>query len=132
MIPYLPQNDPKPEVRTSYLKRNRQDYQFNRELLPPLPFLAHVPHREFFSADYVAKRLASMANLPANMLAAKSKNFLDPLDTLEEYDELLTLIPKPNVMKHFRTDASFAEQRLSGCNAIATQANTRTPRRFRH
>ncbi|NJM67600.1 MAG: hypothetical protein HC851_18970 [Acaryochloris sp. RU_4_1] len=130
MTPYLPQHDRNLDARKAYLERNRKDYNFNRDLLPPLPFLEHVPMRELFSADYVAKRLASMANLPANILVAKIKNFLDPLDTLKEYDELLTLLPKPNVMKHYRTDAAFAEQRLSGCNAMATHQLQTLPENF--
>ena len=121
MKPYLPQNEPNPTARENWLKQNREDYQFDHQALAPVPVLDRVPKHEFFSADYTAKRLGSMANLPANMLAAKTRNFIDPLDTLEEYEELLTLIPKPNLVDYYRTDAFFAEQRLSGSNAMATR-----------
>ncbi|MBO3457480.1 lipoxygenase [Aetokthonos hydrillicola Thurmond2011] len=120
MKPYLPQQEPNPTARENILKKNREDYQFDHKALAPIPVIDRVPKQECFSAEYTAKRLASMANLPANMLAAKAKNFLDPLDNLEEYEELLNLLPKPNLIPHYRTDSFFAEQRLSGANAIAT------------
>jgi len=121
MQPYLPQNDPNPSARENWLRKNQEDYEFDHDFLAPIPILKSVPKQEYFSAEYTAKRLASMANLPANMLAAKAKNFFDPLDTLEEYEEFLSFLPKPNLLKNYRTDSFFAEQRLSGANAIATR-----------
>ncbi|MGL5939976.1 MAG: lipoxygenase family protein [Waterburya sp.] len=121
MQPYLPQQEINSNTRESWLKRNRDDYQFDHNFLAPIPILKNLPKQEYFSAEYTAKRLASMANLPANMLAAKAKNFLDPLDTLEEYEDFLSLLPKPNLLQYYRTDSFFAEQRLSGANAIATR-----------
>jgi arachidonate 15-lipoxygenase len=121
MKPYLPQHEPNKSDRSYWLTRNQQEYRFDHKFLAPIPIIDRVPKQEYFSAEYTAKRLASMASLPANMLAAKAKNFLDPLDTLEEYEDLLNLIPKPNLIPHYRTDSFFAEQRLSGANAIATR-----------
>ncbi|WP_017327314.1 lipoxygenase family protein [Synechococcus sp. PCC 7336] len=128
--PSLPQKDPNSNKRNDYLERNREDYQFDRSLLPPLPFMQKVPKREYFSPEYTAKRLASMANLPANMLAAKAKRFLDPLDSLEEYEELIPLLSKPNLLKNYRTDEFFGEQRLSGANAMATRRLAKLPSDF--
>lgn len=121
MKPYLPQNEPNLTRRENWLKRNRNDYQFNHEALAPVPVLDRVPKREKFSLGYTAKRLGSMASLPANMVVAKAKNAFDPLDSLDEYEELLNLIPKPKLLDYYRTDAFFAEQRLSGSNAMATR-----------
>ncbi|MGK7931034.1 MAG: lipoxygenase family protein [Microcystaceae cyanobacterium] len=121
MQPYLPQHEPNPSDRRNGLTRNQQEYQFDHNFLAPIPILDSVPKEEYFSAEYTAKRLGSMANLPANMLAAKAQNFLDPLDTLEEYEDLLSLIPKPNLISYYRTDSFFGEQRLSGANAMATR-----------
>ena len=121
MKPYLPQNEPNPAERKNWLQRNQRDYQFDHNFLAPIPILDRVPKREYFSAEYTAKRLASAGQLPANMLAAKTKNFFDPLDTLEEYEDLLTLLPKPNLIDYYRADSFFAEQRLSGSNAMATR-----------
>ena len=121
MKPYLPQQETNLTARENWLQKNREDYQFDHNFLAPIPILDRLPKREYFSAEYTAKRLASMANLPANMLAAKAKNFLDPLDTLEEYEDFLSLLPKPNLLQYYRTDSFFAEQRLSGANAIASR-----------
>ncbi|MCC5663921.1 lipoxygenase [Nostoc sp. CHAB 5784] len=119
MKPYLPQNDPNGNYRASWLDKNREEYNFNYDYLAPLPVIDKVPHKEIFSAEYTAKRLASMATLAPNMLAAKARNFLDPLDELEEYEDLLALLPKPDVIKNYKTDSCFAEQRLSGANPLA-------------
>ncbi|MEH2357982.1 lipoxygenase family protein [Nostoc sp.] len=121
MKPYLPQKDPDVNVRINWLDKNREEYKFNYDYLAPLPVIDKVPHKEIFSAEYTAKRLASMASLVPNMLAAKARNFLDPLDELEEYEELLSLLPKPDVIKNYKTDSCFAEQRLSGANPLAIQ-----------
>ncbi|MEH2211520.1 lipoxygenase family protein [Nostoc sp.] len=121
MKPYLPQKDPDVNVRINWLDKNREEYRFNYDYLAPLPVIDKVPHKEIFSAEYTAKRLASMASLAPNMLAAKARNFLDPLDELEEYEELLSLLPKPDVIKNYKTDSCFAEQRLSGANPLAIQ-----------
>lgn len=121
MKPYLPQKDSDVNARINWLDKNREEYKFNYDYLAPLPVIDKVPHKEIFSAEYTAKRLASMASLAPNMLAAKARNFLDPLDELEEYEELLSLLPKPDVIKNYKTDSCFAEQRLSGANPLAIQ-----------
>ncbi|AUB36606.1 loxA, arachidonate 15-lipoxygenase [Nostoc flagelliforme CCNUN1] len=130
MKPYLPQNDPNGNYRASWLDKNREEYNFNYDYLAPLPVIDKVPHKEIFSAEYTAKRLASMATLAPNMLAAKARNFLDPLDELEEYEELLALLPKPDVIKNYKTDSCFAEQRLSGANPLAIRRINVLPDNF--
>ncbi|MBE9106382.1 lipoxygenase [Nostoc cf. edaphicum LEGE 07299] len=130
MKPYLPQKDPDVNVRINWLDKNREEYKFNYDYLAPLPVIDKVPHKEIFSAEYTAKRLASMASLAPNMLAAKARNFLDPLDELEEYEELLSLLPKPDVIKNYKTDSCFAEQRLSGANPLAIQKIDALPDNF--
>lgn len=130
MKPYLPQNDPNGNYRASWLDKNREEYNFNYDYLAPLPVIDKVPHKEIFSAEYTAKRLASMATLAPNMLAAKARNFLDPLDELEEYEDLLALLPKPDVIKNYKTDSCFAEQRLSGANPLAIRRINVLPDNF--
>lgn len=133
MKPYLPQNDPNPEQRSNALRANREQYNFIY-LLDKIPVLDPKnppPAREGFTAEYTVKRLASMASLPPNMLAAKTKNFIDPLDTLEEYhEELLALLPKPDLIEYFRKDDFFAEQRLSGANPMAIRRIDAIPEDF--
>ncbi len=119
MKPYLPQNDPQPNTRTNWLNKNREDYQYNHNYLAPVPVIDKVPPQELFSTQYTAGRLGSMANLVPNMLAAQVKNLFDPLDELEEYENLLSVLPKPNVLRNYKSDACFAEQRLSGANPLA-------------
>lgn len=130
MKPYLPQNDQNGNYRASWLDKNREEYNFNYDYLAPLPVIDKVPHKEIFSAEYTAKRLASMATLAPNMLAAKARNFLDPLDELEEYEDLLALLPKPDVIKNYKTDSCFAEQRLSGANPLAIRRINVLPDNF--
>jgi arachidonate 15-lipoxygenase len=112
--PYLPQNDPNPAQRTNGLKA----YQYDYEYLPPLALLKEVPVTENFSAQYIAERVVATAELLPNMLGAKVKSFLDPLDTLQDYEDFFTLLPLPAVAKVYETNNSFAEQRLSGANPM--------------
>ncbi|BAY49324.1 lipoxygenase-like protein [Scytonema sp. HK-05] len=130
MKPYLPQHDPNPEARRNWLEQNREDYKFDHNYLAPIPILDKVPHKELFSPQYTAKRLASMADLVPNMLAAKARNFFDPLDELEEYEALLSILPKPSVIKNYKTDSCFAEQRLSGANPMAMHRIDELPEKF--
>ncbi len=130
MKPYLPQHDPNSAARRNWLEKNREDYKFDHNYLAPIPILDKVPHREIFSVEYTAKRLASMANLTPNMLAAKARNFLDPLNELEEYEDLLSILPKPSVIKNYQTDSCFAEQRLSGANPMAIRRIDDLPENF--
>ncbi|NEO47888.1 MAG: lipoxygenase [Moorea sp. SIO4A3] len=131
MKPYLPQKDPNYSERENSLQSNREQYQFQYIVNDTIPVLTPVPKQDYFTPEYTAKRLASMANLPANMLAAKTKNFLDPLDTLEEYsEELLILLPKPNLIEYYRNDDFFGEQRLSGANPMAIRRIDELPENF--
>ncbi|MEO0373533.1 MAG: lipoxygenase family protein [Cyanobacteria bacterium P01_A01_bin.17] len=118
-MPSLPQNEPNLPARQALLKQQQERYQFNFEYLAPLAMLDEVPKDENFSGAYLAERLARAADLPVNMLAAKAHSLLDPLDRLEDYDDLFTLLPKPTIANTFQTDEVFAEQRLSGANPMA-------------
>jgi arachidonate 15-lipoxygenase len=116
--PYLPQYDPNPAQRKDGLNRQSQDYQYDYKYLPPLALLAQVPAVENFSARYIAERVIATAELVPNMLGAKVKSFLDPLDTLQDYEDFFTVLPLPAVAKVYETNNSFAEQRLSGANPM--------------
>jgi arachidonate 15-lipoxygenase len=116
--PYLPQNDPNLAQRIDGLNRQLQAYQYDYEYLPPLALLAEVPATEHFSARYIAERIAATTELVPNMLGASVKSFLDPLDTLQDYEDFFTLLPLPAVAKVYPTNNSFAEQRLSGANPM--------------
>jgi arachidonate 15-lipoxygenase len=117
-IPSLPQNDLNPLQRNDGLNHQLQAYQYDYEYLPPLALLKEVPAVENFSARYIAERVIATAELLPNMLGAKVKSFLDPLDTLQDYEDFFTLLPLPEVAKVYETNNSFAEQRLSGANPM--------------
>ena len=114
--PYLSQNDPNSAKRKDDLKSQLQAYQYDYDYLAPLVLLKEVPAVENFSAQYIAERTVATAELVANLLAAKAKSFLDPLDDLQDYEDLFTVLPLPEVAKVYQTNNSFAEQRLSGSN----------------
>jgi arachidonate 15-lipoxygenase len=118
MRPSLPQNDPNKQQRSDYLNRQQQAYLFDYKYLSPLALLKSVPEAENFSSAYLAERLLATAELPANMLAAKVRSLLDPLDNLQDYEDFFTVLPLPQVAKNYQTDRSFAEQRLSGANPM--------------
>lgn len=118
MKPSLPQNDPNKEQRQDYLKRQQKAYLFDFDALSPLALLKDVPAVEQFSTKYIGERILATSELPGNMLAADSRTFLDPLDELQDYEDLFTLLPLPQVAKIYQTDRSFAEQRLSGANPM--------------
>lgn len=116
--PYLPQNEPNPVKRNDNLSSQLQAYQYDYDYLSPLVLLKEVPTVENFSAQYIAERVVATAELVPNLLAAKAKSFLDPLDDLQDYEDLFTLLPLPKVAKVYQTNNSFAEQRLSGANPL--------------
>jgi len=114
--PYLPQAEPNPTKRNSDLSNQLQSYQYDHDYLSPLVLLKEVPAVENFSAQYIAERVLATAELVPNLLAAKARSFLDHLDDLQDYEDLFTLLPLPEVAKVYQTNNSFAEQRLSGAN----------------
>jgi arachidonate 15-lipoxygenase len=130
MPPSLPQNAPNPAERKSRLERRRQEFQFNYDYVPPVPFLDTVPHSEWFSPKYFAARLSTWADLAPNMLAAKARRIGDPFDNIEEYDDLFVFLPKPGVSRNYRSDESFGEQRLSGANPMAPRRLKEMPETF--
>ena len=130
MPPYLPQNDPRPDERRQQLESNRALYVFNYTYVPGVPFLDHVPHKDWFSPKYFAARIASSAALAPNMLAAKARRLFDPLDDLQEFDDLFVFLPKPGVASNYRSDESFGEQRLSGANPMSVRRVDAVPEGF--
>lgn len=118
MNPCLPQNDTDTSIRNDYLNRQQQTHKYDHNYLAPLVLMAEVPPEESFSVQYIAERVSATAELPPNMLAAKVKSFLDPLDDLQDYEDFFTILPLPQVAKVYQTNDSFAEQRLSGANPL--------------
>lgn len=90
------------------------NYEFSDEFLHPLKMAKEVPSEEGATSGYITKRLAAISDLVVNFAAAKTHNLLDPLDTIEDYDDLFYVLPKPDCVRTWQKDRMFAEQRLSG------------------
>ncbi|BAY78233.1 lipoxygenase-like protein [Nostoc linckia NIES-25] len=130
MKPYLPQNDPDPTKRKSFLERKQEEYEFDYDFLPPMAMLKDVPAVENFSTKYIAERAVETAELPINMLAVKTHTLWDPLDELQDYEDYFPVLPKPTVIKTYQTDDSFCEQRLCGSNPMALRQIKEMPLDF--
>jgi arachidonate 15-lipoxygenase len=137
--PRLPQNDPDPQQRQNYLRKNREAYVFDTEYLSPLPLLKDLPKEEdllkndpFDALQFFRRRVESESYKFILKLAAKVHSFIDPFDNIQDYEDLFTALPlsdsshagyelfelldKPKVIKTYQNDNAFAEQRLSGAN----------------
>jgi arachidonate 15-lipoxygenase len=130
MKPFLPQNDPNKAQRQSSLEKGRKEYEFRYDFLPPLAMLKSVPPSENFSTKYIAERTLETAELGVNMMAVKAHAIWDPLDELQDYEDFFPVLPKPNVMKTYETDDSFAEQRLCGVNPVVLRQIKQMPANF--
>ena len=128
MKPLLPQNDPNPEQRKDWLHRNREEYQFNFDYLPPLPLIDDVPNNEAFSPKYLAERLpVTLGKLSANTLGIRLRSFWDPFD---DYEDFFPVLPAPKLLKTYQNDEYFAEQRLSGANPMVLRSMKAIPSHF--
>ncbi|MEA5575817.1 lipoxygenase family protein [Anabaena sp. UHCC 0451] len=130
MKPFLPQNDPNPPKRQASLQKGRKEYEFRYDFLPPLAMLKNVPSAENFSTKYIAERTLQAAELPLNMMAVKTHALWDPLDELQDYEDFFPVLRKPDVMKTYETDDSFAEQRLCGVNPLVLRQIKQMPANF--
>jgi len=128
----LPQYDLDPQKRTDYLSAQQEAYEYDHQYLEPLVLMKEVPASENFSAQYIAERVLATAEIFPNMLLAKGRVFLDHLDELQDYEDLFTLIPLPEVAKkqEYQTNTSFAEQRLSGANPMVIRLLKKDDVRF--
>ena len=131
MQAYLPNNDPKPELRKQTLEGQRRLYFFNYSYIAGYPFLDHVPKREKFSVYYWLGRFASLTLLPFDVLQAKLRTALiNPLAHLSDFLNLYTLYRRPPQIEAWLADEGFAEQRISGCNPQAIRRLDRLPAGF--
>jgi arachidonate 15-lipoxygenase len=131
MQPYLPHNDPKPELRRQTLEGQRRLYFFNYGYIAGYPFLDHVPKREKFSVYYWLGRFASLTLLPFDVLLARLRTALiNPLAHLSDFLNLYILYRRPPQIEAWLADEGFAEQRISGCNPQAIRRLDRLPAGF--
>ncbi|HUB15098.1 MAG TPA: lipoxygenase family protein [Acetobacteraceae bacterium] len=120
MKPYLPKDDPNPQLRRQTLEERRRQYYFNYTYIPGYPFLDHVPKRDKFSAYYWVRRFFSLTLLPANVILGKLRTALiAPVHRLQDFLNLYTVYSPPRQIEAWLSDEGFAEQRISGCNPQA-------------
>jgi len=116
-IPTLPQYDPltTQQERQQQLEQTRQEYQIALRL-PTSVRVATLPAQEVFSEGYNNNRVILAKKVGANQQAffQNPQSFLK----LEDYAAVFPVLPLPDVAKTFRSDATFAQQRLSGPNPM--------------
>lgn len=119
--PSLPQEDTPEEQRqrSEQIARQREDYQYSET--SGILLIKELPHSETFSFKYLLERDKGLVSLIANTLANRVDNTFDPFDTLEDYQEMFPLLPKPSVLETFRDDAVFARQRIAGANPMVIE-----------
>lgn len=110
----LPQHDPDPGARRGALESARARYVYDPTVLPPFNLYGELPADERLGVAHLTERLAAAARAPANALAVRLRTLFDPFDELQDYDDLFALVARPPVADTWRSDAAFAEQRLSG------------------
>jgi len=117
--PFLPGDDAEPEARRRDLHARRAHYEITHEYVPPVPWLKKVPWMEDFSLGYWRRRIGSFTKLPLNMLRAWWNHRTHPLARPEDYRDLFSELRAPALADRYRSDAFFAEQRLSGSNPLS-------------
>lgn len=127
--PTMPHRDPDQASRREDLAVQQRRFQYSHypEFLKRFgdtfknvrfPILHEVPQELNFSRDYVVGRTIHTAPILTNQALMRARGLFDPLDKLEDYDDIFIRIPAPDVVKSFRDDHAFAEQRLSGVNPV--------------
>ncbi|MDZ8259882.1 lipoxygenase family protein [Nostoc sp. ChiQUE01b] len=116
-IPTLPQYDQltTQQERQQQLEQTRQQYQVALRL-PTAVRVATLPAQEVFSQGYNNNRATLSEKIAANQQAflQNPQSFLK----LSDYAAVFPVLPLPDVAKTFRSDATFAQHRLSGPNPM--------------
>lgn len=131
MNPYLPKDEPNPQLRQQTLDERKRQYYFNYTYIPGYPFLDHVPKRDKFSAYYWFHRFLTLTLLPANVVLGKLRTmFVAPVLGLQDYLNLFTVYSAPKQIEAWLSDEGFAEQRITGCNPQAIRRLDSVPADF--
>lgn len=128
---YLPQHDPDPTLRQPGLESNRQHYVYDAGIAPPFVVYHKLPAAEIFTAGYFSERLSSSVGVPANFAAVKLASLIDRFDELQDYEDLFRLFDPPAIVRNWRDDAMFAEQRVAGIECRVLRRITRLPENLR-
>ncbi len=128
---YLPQHDPAPALRQPGLEANRQHYIYDASIAPPFVVYHKLPADEIFTAGYFTERLSSSVGVPANFAAVKLASLIDRFDELQDYEDLFKLFDPPTIVRNWRDDAMFAEQRVAGIECRVLRRIARLPENLR-
>lgn len=128
---YLPQHDPDPALRQPGLAARREQYVYDPAIVPPFVVYHKLPAAEIFTAGYFSERLSSSVGVPANFAAVKLANLIDRFDELQDYEDLFKLFDPPAIVRRWRDDSMFAEQRLAGMDCRVLRRITRLPDNLR-
>lgn len=129
--PTLPQHDPDPVARRQALEAARERLDYDATVLPPFNLCRSLPDDEALGGASLTERLAAAANVSANALAVRLRTLFDPFDELQDYEDLFALVARPAIADTWRSDAAFAEQRLSGVETRVLRRVDRLPDNLR-
>jgi arachidonate 15-lipoxygenase len=129
--PALPQHVKDPALkaaRTEALVAAREAMQYNHRpvFLPEepafasvrFPVAAEVPKEEGFSQGYIIGRALKTAAVLTNGALMRARRAFDPLDRLEDYDDVFIRLAAPEITKTYQEDYAFAAQRTAGVNPM--------------
>ena len=116
-IPTLPQKDSSAlqQERQQQIEQTRQEYQITFRL-PNSVRVETLPSQEAFSEGYENNRAILLEQIVANQ-----QTFLTnpkPFETLDDYAAVFPVLPAPDIVNNFRSDETFAIQRLLGPNPM--------------
>jgi arachidonate 15-lipoxygenase len=111
-------DDSNPEARRLWIERQRADYRYNHEYLPPVCVMQELPRVEYFTAAYYARRLVQTRALLPNSVLAWLRTKLSTFRKPQDHDGLFFTLPRPAVIDDWRSDESFARQRFDGPNPM--------------
>lgn len=116
-IPTLPQKDSPviQQERQLQIEQTRQEYQIASRL-PNAVRVETLPSQEVFSEGYENNRA-----ILAEQIVANQQTFLanpKPFETLDDYEKVFPVLPIPDITNNFRSDGTFAIQRLYGPNPM--------------
>lgn len=112
-------------ARKNRISTKLDQYKWDHQNLDPLPLIDTVPVEELFNPRYLAGRNIASAGIAENNLKIKAEILLGPLE-LRDYEGFFPVLPRPSTMQLWRTDVSFAEQRISGVNPLVLRQATKT------
>ncbi|XP_022084979.1 arachidonate 5-lipoxygenase-like [Acanthaster planci] len=126
---FLPEHDPNRKQRLDELARKKQIYQLERKFKGELAIaqVVQLPDEQEFSNKYffdVLARQAAIYEIDTLTTYLTTDNWETLDDIIKVYNKTL---PIPYGVDNWRSDESFANQRLNGCNPCQIRLCTEIP-----